>query len=177
MVKPMDAWDTLLRQAIEPDIDERENAVFQIGLVLERHSRPNLVATDLYEENLSRSLLRLTLDEARHEAAVVYLATLVRNHPESAESYLYALTRAKPDYLIDVLLKLLKESGNYLRQDSAYQAVVALDLCLKENSEKIIAAIKASNPSELLEKWAESDDDELGDKADRVLEKIEALTQ
>src|SRR5262245_15822588 len=137
MVKPMEAWEELLRQAIDDDIDERENYIFQIGLVLERHSGPNLVAPDLYEENLSRALLRLTLDDARHEAAVVYLATLVKNYPESAESYLYAIGRAKPQFMVVPLLKLLKESARRLSPEAAYEAVKALDACLKAGGEVV----------------------------------------
>jgi len=175
MVKPMEAWDVLLRQAIDPDLDERENVIFQIGLVLERHSRPNLTAPDLYEENLSRALLRLTLDDARHQAAVVYLITLVRNHPESAESYLYALSRAQPEFLVVPLLNLLHECGRKLAPDAAYQAALALDNCVKTGGEKIVEAIKGSNPSALLKQWTESDDDDLADKADRVLAKVEAI--
>jgi hypothetical protein len=175
MVKPMEAWDVLLRQAIDDDFDERENYIFQIGLVLERHSRPNLTASDLYEENLSRALLRLTLDDARHQAAVVYLATLVKNNPESAESYLYALSRAKPEFLVEPLLKLLKDYGKSLAPEAAFQAVAALNACLKAGGEVVINAIKAHDPSSILAKWADGDDDELADKADRALEKVENI--
>lgn len=171
----MEAWEELLRQAIDPDVDERENIIFQIGLVLERHSNPNLVAPDLYEENLSRALLRLTLDEERHRAAVVYLATLVKTEPESAESYLYALSRAKPDYLIVPLLQLLREQGKRLHPEAAYQAAKALNNCLKTGSQVVIDAIKANDPSALLTQWADGDDDELGDAADLALEKVEAI--
>jgi hypothetical protein len=80
---PLEAWDELLRDAVSSDEDEQENALFLIGLILERHHKPNSDAPDLYESHLSRELLRLVLADNRQQAAVIYLAKLpgLMRHP------------------------------------------------------------------------------------------------
>jgi hypothetical protein len=174
-MKPLEAWEELLRQAIAKDFDEQQHALFQIGLILERHSRPNTDAAGLYDENLTRELLRLTLDDERQAAAVLYLATLVRNKPEHTKSFLYAISRAKPEHIITPLLALLRERGKTFAPDAAYQAVVALEACIKAGGAAMMAALRADDPSDLLDEWAESPQTMLADKADWVLEKIEKL--
>jgi hypothetical protein len=176
-MKPLEAWEELLRQAIAKDFDEQQHALFQIGLVLERHSRPNMDAAGLYDENLSRELLRLTLDDDRQAAAALYLATLVRTKPDDAETFLYALGKAKPAAMITPLLTLMQERGTALLPEAAYQAVVALDTCLKAGGDVITAAVKAHDPSDILDEWAENKDPMLSARADLVLEKVEAILE
>ncbi|MCU0512214.1 MAG: hypothetical protein MUE40_06555 [Anaerolineae bacterium] len=143
--------------------------------MLERHSRPNTAAPELYDENLSRALLRLTLDDERQRAAAHYLATLAQNHPESAASYVYALGRCPPEPMIEPLLRLLAEQGHRLDSEAAYQAVVALETCVKTGSAAVLAALRARDPAPILARWADGDEDDLGDRADRVLEQVEKI--
>lgn len=170
---PIDLWEDLLREAVSSNDDDQENALFQIGLILERHNRPNTDIPELYEDHLSRDLLRLVLPEVRQRAAVVYLAKLVETQPAAAASALYALRRAKPLYYIEPLLSLLAERGKTLKPDVAYEAAEALLTCAKNPPSNLEEALQAYNPSALLDEWAEGKDDELADKADWALEKLE----
>jgi hypothetical protein len=170
---PIDIWEDLLRDAVSSDDDERENALFQIGLILERHNRPNPDAPELYESHLPRELLRLVLPDVRQKAAVVYLAKLVETQPDDAASALYAMRRAKPIFYIEPLLQLLVERGKQLKTSAAYEAAEALLTVAKQPPSTLKDLLKAHDPSALLDIWAEGKDDELADKADWALEKLE----
>lgn len=170
---PIEIWEELLRDAVSSDDDERENALFQIGLILERHHRPNMDAPELYEEHLPRELLRLVLPDVRQKAAAVYLAKLVETQPDDAASALYAMRRAKPLFYIEPLLQLLAERGQHLKFDAAYEASEALLTAAKQPPSTLKDLLKAYDPSALLDDWAEGKDDRLASKADRALEKLE----
>lgn len=175
MSRIMEAWENLLREAISKDYDDQQNAVFQIGLVLQRHNPYVVPESDIYEDSLSRELLRLTLNESRQTDTVIYLAQLVKNYPKQADSFLFALSNAQPKIVIEPLLALLQEVGAKLKHDAAYQALMALDAALRDGGEAVIPALKAHDISDLLNDWAESKDDLLADKADSVDTKIQKL--
>lgn len=175
MSRIMEAWEALLREAISTDYDDQQNAVFQIGLVLQRHNPYVIPEGDVYEESLSRELLRLTLNDSRQTDTVVYLAQLVKNHPKQADSFLFALGNAQPKIVIEPLLKLLQEVGAKLKHDAAYQALMALEAAIRDGGTTIVPALKAHDISNLLNDWAESPDDLLADKADNVDNKIQKL--
>src|SRR5688572_11957538 len=165
MSRIMEAWDALLRQAIANDMDEQQNALFQIGLVLQRHNPHITPESDIYEESLPRDLQRLTLDEKRQTDTVIYLAQLVKNHPKHANSFFFTMSNAQPKVLIEHLLTLLQEVGTKLNTDAAYQALLALDGAIRDGSDKVASALKGQDISALLDTWAESSDDLLAVKA------------
>lgn len=169
---PLEAWEELLRDAVSSDEDEQENALFLIGLVLERHHKPNSDAPDLYESNLSRELQRLVLAENRQQAAVIYLAKLVETEPDAAPSALYALRRAKPAIYVEPLLAMLAKHGKSLDPDAAYEACEALLTCGKNPPPNLREALKAYDPTPLLDHWAEMGNEDLADRADWTLEKL-----
>lgn len=169
---PLEVWEDLLRDAVSSDEDEQENALFLIGLILERHHKPNADAPDLYETHLSRELLRLALADVRQKAAVVYLAKLVETRPDSAASALYALRRAKPLFYIEPLLDLLARYGKSIQPDAAYEVCEALIASAKQPPTNLKEALQGFDPSDLLDQWAETGDEELADRADWALEKI-----
>ena len=171
----MEAWEQVLREAIAQDYDEQQNALFQIGLVLQRHNPHVIPEGDVYEDSLSRELLRLTLNDSRQTDTVIYLAQLVRNHPKQADSFLFAMGNAQPKIVIEPLLQLLQDVGAKLKNDAAYQALMALDAALRDGGDDMTAALKAHDISDLLDKWADSKDELLADKADSVDNKIHRL--
>lgn len=175
MSRILEAWEELQREAMSTDYDEQQHAVFKIALILERHNNPKRISDELYEENLSRELLRLTLDDKRQRDAVNFLAAMVRANDANAESFLYAIGRSKPALYADVLLKLLRERGRKWTPEAGYEAVSALDACLRADLSDMKALLQAYDPSEVLDEWAETHDDDFGAYADRVLERVEAL--
>jgi hypothetical protein len=175
MSKVMEHWDNLLRQAIAKDDDERENAIFQIGLILERHYQPNQDAPDLYETNLSRELLRLVLDESRQQDTLLYLITLVKNQSQDAASLIYAIRRANPALFIQPLLKLLGDYGQALTNDAAYEVVLALEACIKAQDDNVVAALRAAELAPLLTVWADGSDTLLGGKTKRMMVRLKQV--
>lgn len=175
MSKVMEHWDNLLRQAVTKDEDDRENAIFQIGLILERHYQPNQDAPDLYETNLSRELLRLVLENSRQQDTILYLITLVKNQPQDAASLIYAVRRSNPVFFIQPLLALLNDKGADLGNDAAYEVVLALESCIKSNNETVIAALRAAELSPLLNTWADGSDTLLGGKTKRMMVRLNKL--
>jgi hypothetical protein len=173
MSRIMDSWEQTLRDVIDRDMDVRENALFQIGLVLERHSKP--MEDGNYEGNLPRELMRIVLDEQRQADTVKYLVTLARNVPNQSTTVLYALCKAQPPILIQPLLELLREKGNALPSEAAYEALQGLNACLRVASEPIVAALKARNPREWISRWLENSDELLAEKAGFALSRLDAL--
>lgn len=175
MSRIMAAWEAVLREAIATDYDDQQNALFQIGLVLQRHNPHIKPESDVYEESLSRDLQRLALDENRQKDTVIYLAQLVKNHPKQADSFIFAMSNAQPKILIEPLLTLLQEVGAKLKTDAAYQALLALEGAIRDGGDTIASVLKAHDISGLLDTWADSSDDLLADKAVSVENRIEKL--
>lgn len=171
--KPLEAWDALLREAVSHREDDRENALFLIGLILERHHQPNNDAPDLYETNLSRELLRLVLAEERVQAATVYLAKLVETEAEAAASALYAMRRATPALFAAPLLQVIRSHGPRLNISASYEAVQGLLTLLKQPPSDLKALLHTYDPRAVVDAWIDSPNDELADKADWALAKIE----
>lgn len=175
MSKIMQAWEQVLREAVSSEYDEREFALFQIGLVLQRHNPHVTPDSDVYEESLSRELLRLRLDEKRQRDTVTYLVTLARQKPKQAATLLFALSNAQPNVLVQPLLALLHDVGAQFDGNGAYQALLALEGVLKYEPETFQQAAQKQDITGRLEAWAEADDELLADKADLLLGKIEKL--
>lgn len=173
MSRLIDSWNDLLRQVGSSDFDEQQMALFQIGLILERHHAPQEYATDIYEAHLSRDLLRLVLSEERQADTLEYLIAMLSRDPEHAENYIYTMGRARPSLLINPLLELICEKGSVLSEDAAYEAVKSLWACLNSNVTTTAIAINGCDPSDQLDDWAESDHRELALLADRVLDRVE----
>ncbi|MCS6836044.1 MAG: hypothetical protein NZ750_08510 [Anaerolineae bacterium] len=173
MSRIMEVWEQTLRLAVDRDVDERENALFQIALVLERHSNP--MEDKNYEGNLPRELVRLVLDERRQADTIHYLVALVRNKPGDSATVLFALSKARPYLLIGPLLALLRDKGMQFPSEANYEALQALDACLKDGSEAIVQAVRANSPREWLLRCTESKDDLLVHKAHFALARLDAM--
>ncbi|MDQ7024581.1 MAG: hypothetical protein Q9P01_12060 [Anaerolineae bacterium] len=175
MSRIMQAWEALLRDAISTDYDKQQNALFQIGLILQRHNPHVVPDSDIYEESLSRELLRLTLNETRQTDTVIYLLQLVKNHPKQADSFFFSLSNTQPKILIEPLLTLLQEIGAKLNTAAAYQALIALEGAIRNRGDAIIPTLKVHDISALLNDWAGRKDDLLAEKAKNVDNRIKKL--
>lgn len=175
MSRPISAWEDLMREATSSDYDEMQDAMFRLSLVLERHNYPHRISEQLYEEYLSRDLLRLTLDERRQREVVNFLVAMARARRVDADTFLFALARVRPDLIVEPLLKLMQEHGASWNDEAKMEAVNALNAVLKAKPEGLVGLLRAFDPSSLLDDWAQGDDDGLADEADFVLGKVEKL--
>lgn len=173
MSQIMEAWEDVLREAISRDFDVAEMAIFQIGLVLQRHSGPNVDAPEIYETNLPRALQRLVLDESRQRDTVIYLAALLPNYLPHAPSILYALAQAQPHLLAERLPEQLAELGAKLAPAAAYEALRVLERCASVEDAEVQARLRAPALLGLVVRWAESKDADLAARAARWLARIE----
>jgi len=172
MAKPLDAWESLFREMREGDFDEQQDALFRIGLVLERHNSAIVGESDIYEEALSRQLLRLTLDDGRQRAAINDLVAFAEDEAHVADAALYALGRARVELAVEPLLRLIASQGASWSNNAAYQAVFALDAFFRIDASVAMQALNQIDIRDLLGRWADSDDNMLVEKADAVLSRI-----
>lgn len=168
----MEAWNQVLREAVHADYDTQQFALFQIGLVLQRHN-PNVNPdSDVTEETLSRELLRLTLNYERQAAAVEYLAALVEKQPDNADSFLYAMSNARPPSLVEPLITVLTTRGATLDDAAAFQALRALEFCLRDGDTAVQQRLSQAALDDLLAQWATRDDDLVSEKAATLQEQL-----
>jgi hypothetical protein len=177
MSRILEAWEQILRDAVSRDFDEQQFALFQIGLILQRHNPLLKQESDAPQETLSRNLLRLTLDEERQRSAVDYLGALIRKYPKQADTFLFAMSNAQPKVLVEPLLLLLQDKGDTFKRDTIYQALMALDSAFKQDATIVKQFAPRYDISPLLDAWAEHDDSLIADKADLLAEKIENLLE
>lgn len=175
MSRIIEAWEQVLRDAVSTDYDEQQFALFQIGLILQRHNPHVKPESDAVEESLSRDLLRLSLNEERQRYAVDYLGALVRKYPKQADSFLFAMSNAQPKVLAEPLILLLQEMGKKFNRDAIYQALMSLDTLFKQDSEILKQTLQAHDILPLVDEWTEHSDKLIADKADLLAEKIEDL--
>ena len=167
MSRIMETWAALQREATAPDYDTQQYALFQVALVLERHSAPNPDA-DYYADHLSRDLLRLVLDARRQRDTVDMLVGIVRANLQQSASAFYALSKATPDVMAQPLLQLLKAVGKKLPPNAAYEAVQALDAVIKTETDATQAALAQHQVGTWLERWIDAEDERLSIKAEHV---------
>jgi len=171
MSKIMQAWEQLLFEAIDKDVDTREYAIFQMGLILERHYQPNLDAPDLYEENLSRELQRLTLSNDRQKDAIVYLLRVVTDKPASASSAMYAISRTDPNLSMPLIVDFVKENHKKMFSTVAQQIVATCRYALATKDDALVANVKSLKP--FIKQWAnDKSDEELSNRASALLKKL-----
>lgn len=171
----LEAWETLLEQAENGDYDEQQDALFQIGLILERHNPAIEGEPDMYEEALSRELLRLTLAPSRQADAINDLLKWAIQDAAAADACLYAVSRAEVGLVIEPLLQFIQRQGPKMNDEVAYQTVVALDTCLRQGLDAVKQALAKYDPTAQLDEWQDADDDLLADKALFALRRVNHL--
>jgi hypothetical protein len=169
------ALSELFRELQHKDFDIRENAMFQLGLMLERSNQGAQMvdAGDIYEDNLSRELLRMKLDDDEQNQVVDVLSQVVAMQKESRPTAFWAIGKVKPSVGISPLLGLIRATGHQLNTEAAYQACDALKRWLSAgvgDDETVSAQLKLQDPTDIIRRWYDSSDDRLVDAADGVLD-------
>lgn len=177
MSRLLEAWEALQRQATSRDYDEQQYAAFQIGLVLERHNPDLDQSPDVYEENLSRELMRLRLDDDRQRAAIDFLVAMVRSNAQTADTFLYALSRVRADLLLDPLIALIDDRGKNWDDSAAYEAISALTRCLRTLNDVATARKINNGLRTYIDEQADSEDELLSERADNLLQRIDRLLE
>lgn len=172
----MAAFNQLLSLAQSSDFDEREYALLQIALVMEQSNLEDHTHTpDIYAGNLSRELLGLQLDRADQERVVSELVRLIVSSSKNRETLYWALGKTRPEIGLPALLSLLAAQGKQLDDETAYQAVLALDSFIKGMPEAdCLEQVSLNDPQPLLKQWAKSADERLARLAVRLVERFSA---
>jgi len=172
----MEAFNQLLKEAKSKDFDTSEFALLQIALVLEQSNLVDHKNTpDIYADNLSRELLNLQLNADDQENVVGEIARLIAANSKNRPTLYWALGKAKPEIALPALLGLLKAQGKNLNEETAYQAAISLHALTKGDlSAEVQAKIALNDPTDLLEKWADANDDRLADLADDILDNLDS---
>lgn len=172
----LEALNALIARTSDKDFDEREHAIFQLALILERSNLRDSSAPDIYSSNLDRHLIKLVLSETEQREVVDVLARLTITQQENRPSCYWAMGKARGVVLLPTLLVLLRAQGAQMDDESAYQAVIALQNCLSEGlSLPLVQHLKDNNPSFLLEKWARSKDRRLAMAAEKCQNMLQPL--
>lgn len=172
------ALNELLETLKNKDFDIRENALFQLGLMLERSNNGETLsdAPDIYSDNLSREMLRMVLGKDEQNRVIDALSRLIATQKDSRPTAFWTLSKAKGELALIPLLALIKAVGHQLNNEAAYQACLALKEWLNSDlldNEDIQEQLKLQNPTSALERWQESKDERLADAVDDVLELLD----
>ncbi len=168
----MRALEDLLTLSASNDFDQREYAMFQLGLVLDRS---NLEADDeLAARTLSREQLRLRLSSDEQEMVAEHLSQLALRLKESRASAIWTLGKVEGAVLLGPLLALIKSIGEQLSDEAAYQACHALSKCL-EKSPPIRVNLRDAKLKTILDRWRHSGDKRLQMTASRAIAMIKQL--
>lgn len=169
MAKLLDAWHALLREAASVDVDEQAYASFRIALVLDRHKKPHQFDPVIVEDNLSRELLRLTLDDNRQRDTLTYLATLASKQPAQAASFVFALGKAQPPLMLPAMQQLIEQAGQTWPASVAVEAVRAIDHALRQDDAHRQYLTLTHTLRQILQNWSHSNDGILAGTSAKLL--------
>ena len=168
------ALDDLLSQLDDRDFDVRENALFQLSLILER-SNPSIDVAEIPEyhaENLTRETLRLRLSHEEQTAVGARLAQLAARNRASRSTAIWTLSKLNKEIGISLLSGVLLSSGETFDNDAAVQACDALRNWLSPSLEALDDPLDSSVLSGLLpvlRQWSERDNDNLRRNSEQVI--------
>ncbi len=172
------ALNEMFSELQNKDFDVRENVMFQLGLMLERSNQGEQlsVADDIYEENLTREMLRMRLDDNEQNQIIDKLSQVVVTQKDSRPTALWAFAKVKPQLGVIPLLALIQATGHQLNTEAAYQACDALKRWLESDDVEdalVSEQLKLQDPTKIIERWFKSSDDRLSRSADAVLDILE----
>ena len=155
------------------DFDEREYALFQLALVIQRSqaSAAGPDTPDLYQENLTRDLLRIRMTPGEQREAAKALAEVIASFPESRSSAFWASSHLSAEVGLPVVMAMAVEFGGQLGVESAYQVCRALGhwLASAELTQAFIdERLGSVGRLECLERWTDSADARLAEAAGRL---------
>ena len=169
------AWDELLQSALEGDFDEQQAAIFQIGLILERHNPAIAGEQDIYDEELSRDLQRLMLSSDRLVDTINTLLNWAAMRKAPADACLFAISHAQTSLLLQPFVTYLTKYGASLDDTAAYLAVQILDDCVRQQPQQVTRVPSLEQIMTLLDDWQDAEDDLLADKALFTARRLEKL--
>ena len=149
-----------------------------MGLLLERSNKGDGLANvpDIYSDNLSRDLLRLTLSNKEQNRIIDSLSRLIATENESRPTAFWTLGKAKSDLAFPSLLALIQATGYKLNNEASFQACDTLRRWLQEETsdeKNRLAQLKLQDPTPMLESWLESSDERLVASAEDVLDLLD----
>lgn len=168
----MRALEDLLTRSASNDFDEREYALFQLGLILDRSNLEE--GDELAARRLSREQLRLRLSSDEQELVADHLSQLALRLEESRASAIWTLGKVEGAVSLGPLLALIKSIGEQLSDEAAYQACCALSKCL-EKGPPIHASLRDAKLKIILDRWRLGGDKRLQMTASRATAKIRQL--
>lgn len=115
----------LFKRAQDDNKDIREEAVLQIGMLLEKHSRA-ADKLDFYKSIMEAQLLPLRLDEEEQKEIIAGLSKLIRTE-KILPSMLCALGRPTMIDVLPILLTWLIEYGHKAEENVVGQAIMAIE--------------------------------------------------
>lgn len=176
------AMNHLYAELKSAEFDTRENALFQLALMLRRsqNARPSADWTDYDSEHLSRDLLRIRLSPADQERIARHLAQMMTTCADSRASVFWALSEVSAPVGFATVMSATAEFGDQLNDEAAFQACRAL-LKLLETDEAVasraneLLADPAASP--VLRRWSRSTEFRLAKSADAVIKKAQRLSE
>ena len=152
--------------------DLRQEGITQLADLLSKNNKVNYVGPN-YSHFLPPELLSLKLGVSEQREIVVNLEKLIMINP-NASSLFWVMGKAKPIVAIGPLLNLINMYSDELNDETAYQALIALENCLVDSDERelstIIGQFRANPPDRFFQKIKFSSDVRLDDIATRILE-------
>ena len=172
------ALNVLINELNDKDFDFRENALFQLGLLLERSNQGDALANvpDIYSDNLSRDLLRLTLSNKEQNRIIDSLSRLIATDHESRPTAFWTLGKAKGELAFASLLALIQATGYKLNNEASFQACDSLRRWIEEgiaDDKDRAGQLKLQDPTGILQNWLESSDERLVACAEDVLDMLD----
>lgn len=172
------ALNELFKELKSKDFDTRENALFQLGLMLERSNQGDALAhaPDIYSDNLSREMLKIALSKDEQNQVIDNLSRLIATQKDSRPTAFWTLGKANLELVFVPLLSLIQATGNQLNNEAAYQACDALHRCLESgvaDDKSLAEQLKLQDPMPMLKRWSDSSDERLADSVDHVLELLD----
>lgn len=169
------ALNALINELNDKDFDFREHALFQLGLILERSNQGDTLADvpDIYSDNLSRDLLRLTLSDKEQNRVIDSLSRLIVAYNDSRPTAFWTLGKANGKLAFAPLLALIKATGQKLNNEAAYQACDALRCWLQDgiaDDGDLAEQLKLQDPTAILKRWSDSSDERLTASVEIVLD-------
>lgn len=176
------AMNRLYAELKSADFDTRENALFQLALMLRRsqNARPSADWTDYDSEHLSRDLLRIRLSPADQERIARHLAQMMTACADSRASVFWALSEVSASVGFATVMSATAEFGDQLNDEAAFQACQALQRWLETDEAATILArnlLAGSDHLPMLRRWSRSTEFRLAKSADAVIMLAQRLSE
>lgn len=173
------ALSDLFSRLESSDFDEREHALFQIALLLQRSGRADAAGQlpDVAAENLPRTLLRIRLEPEDQRQIVDGLSLMIAKRHESRATALWVLGEVSAEVAWEPALAILSACGSALDTEAASQACRALRRFLRSDAVtdgRAESGIAEHNIAALLRHWAAHRDERLASAAQALVMRLGA---